>query len=68
MEDALALTTRVLDLAYWWTGSTHAVQWQLYATLIVYTVLLTICHQVAQGLGEPLERISVEMVCRAFYH
>jgi hypothetical protein len=31
-------------------------------------VLLTICQQVAQALGEPLERMSVEMVFRAFYH
>ena len=51
-----------------WTGSTNAVQWQLYATLIFSAVLLTICQQVAQALGEPLERISVEMVCRALYH
>jgi len=31
-------------------------------------VLLTLCQQVAEVLGEPLERISVEMVFRAFYH
>lgn len=31
-------------------------------------VLLTICPQVAPVLGAPLERISVAMVCRAFYH
>jgi hypothetical protein len=68
IEDAFALTKRVLDLAYLWTGSTNAVQLQLYATLIFYAVLLTICHQVAQALGEPLERISVEMVFRALYH
>ena len=36
--------------------------------LIFYAVLLTICQPVAQALGEPLERISVEMVCHAFYH
>jgi hypothetical protein len=29
IEDACALTKRLLDLAYVWTGSTHAVQWQL---------------------------------------
>ena len=29
---------------------------------------MTICHQVAQALGEPWERSSVEMVFRAFYH
>jgi Transposase DDE domain len=68
IEDAFALTKRVLDLAYLWTGSTNAVQLQIYATLIFYAVLLTVCQQVAEVLGEPLERISVEMVFRAFYH
>jgi hypothetical protein len=68
IEDAFALTKRVLALAYLWTGSTNAVQLQIYATLIFYAVLLPICQQVAQVLGEPLERISVEMVFRAFYH
>jgi len=37
-------------------------------SVIFYAVLLTICQQVAQVLGEPLERISVEMVLRALYH
>jgi hypothetical protein len=68
IEDAFALTKRVLDLAYLWTGSANAIQLQIYATLIFYAVLLTICQQVAQVLGEPLERISVEMVFRALYH
>ncbi len=68
IEDAFLLTKRVLDLAYLWTGSINAVQLQIYATLIFYAVLLTICQQVAEVLGEPLERISVEMVFRAFYH
>jgi hypothetical protein len=68
IEDAFALTKRLLDLAYWWTGSTNAVQLQIYATLLFYAVLVTLCQQVAQALGEPLERISVEMVCRAFSH
>jgi hypothetical protein len=68
IEDAFALTKRLLDLAYVWTGSTNAVQLQISATLIFYAVLVTICQQVAQALGEPLERISVEMVFRAFYH
>jgi hypothetical protein len=44
------------------------VQLQLYATVLFYAVLLTICQQVAEVLGEPLERISVERVFRAFYH
>jgi hypothetical protein len=68
IEDAFALTKRLLDLAYVGMGSSNAVQLQIYATLIFNAVLLTICQQVAQVLGEPLERISVEMVFRAFYH
>jgi hypothetical protein len=68
IEDAFALTKRLLDLAYVWTGSSNGVQLQIDATLIFYAVLVTICHQVAQALSEPLERISVEMVFRAFYH
>jgi hypothetical protein len=68
IEDAFALTKRLLDLAYVWTGSTNTVQWQMYATLMFYAVLVTICQQVAQALREPLERISVAMVFRAFSH
>jgi hypothetical protein len=68
LEDAFALPKRLWDLAYVWTGSTHAVQVQISATLMFYAVLVTVCQHVAQALGEPLERLSVEMVCRAFEH
>jgi Transposase DDE domain len=68
IEDAFWLPTRVLDLAYVWTGSPNAVQLQIDATWIVSAVLLTIGQQLAQALGKPWERISVEMVCRALYH
>ena len=62
------MTKRVLDLAYLWKASANGIQLQLYATLLFYTVLLQVCQQVAQCLNAPLERISVEMVFRAFYH
>jgi IS4 transposase len=65
IKDAFALTKHLLDLAYLWTGSTNAIQLEIYATLMFYAVLLMICQQVAQALGEPLEPISVEMVFRA---
>jgi hypothetical protein len=68
IEDAFLLTKRVLDLAYLWTASANGVQLQIYATLIFYAVRLTLCHQVAQALSEPLDRISVEMVFRALSH
>jgi len=35
---------------------------------VFYAVLVTICQPVAQALGEPLARLSVKMVCRAFSH
>ena len=68
IEDAFLVTKRVLDLAYLWKASPNGIQLQLYATLLFYLVLLNVCQQVAQSLNEPLERISVEMVFRAFYH
>ena len=68
IEDAFLVTKRVLDLAYLWKASANGIQLQLSATLLFYTVLLHVCQQVSQSLNEPLERISVEMVFRAFYH
>src|SRR5215475_24583 len=68
IEDAFLVTKRVLDLAYLWKASANGVQLQLYATFLFSLVLLNVCQQVAQSLNEPLERISVEMVFRAFYH
>ena len=62
------LTTRLLGLAYLWVGGTNGVEIQMYATWIFYAVLNDICQHVAQVLGQPLERISVEMVFRGFYH
>ena len=68
IEDAFLVTKRLLDLAYLWKASANGVQLQLYATFLFYLVLLNVCQQVAQSLNEPLERISMEMVFRAFYH
>ena len=68
IEDAFLVTKRVLDLAYLWKASANGVQLQLYATFLFYLVLLNVCQQVAQSLNQPLERISMEMVFRAFYH
>jgi hypothetical protein len=68
IEDAFLITKRVLDLAYLWKASANGIQLQLYATFLFYLILLNVCQQVAQRLNEPLERISMEMVFRAFYH
>jgi hypothetical protein len=68
IEDAVALTKRRVDLADVGTGSTNAVQVQIYATRMFSAVLVTIGQPVAQALGEPVERSAVEMVFRACSH
>jgi hypothetical protein len=68
IEDAFLLTKRLLGLSYLWVGSTNGVEIQIYATWIFYAVLIDLCHQVAEVLQLPLERISVEMVFRSLYH
>jgi hypothetical protein len=68
IEDAFALTKRLLGLAYVWVGDTNGVQIQIYATWIFYTLLNDLCAQVAIALNQPLERISMEMVFRGLYH
>lgn len=68
IEDAFALTKRLLGLAYLWGGDSNGVQIQLYATWIFYALLNDLCAQVAVALNQPLERISMEMVFRGLYH
>lgn len=68
IEEAFLLTKRLLGLAYFWVGGANGVQIQLYSTWIFYAVLMEVCTQVAVALRQPLERISVEMVFRSFYH
>jgi hypothetical protein len=68
LEDAFARTKRLVDVAYVWTGSTHAGPWQIDATLMFSAVLVTSCQQMAPALGAPLERIAVARVFRAFSH
>lgn len=68
IEDAFLLTKRLLGLSYLWVGGQNGVQVQIYATWVFYAVLIDLCHEVAWALGEPVERISVEMVFRSLYH
>lgn len=68
VEDAFALTKRLLGLAYFWVGDSNGVQIQIYATWILYAVLNDLCAQVAVALHQPLEKISLEMVFRGLYH
>jgi Transposase DDE domain len=68
IEDAFSLVKRLLGLSYLWTGAANGIQLQVWATWLLYAVLIDLCDQVAEVKGLPLERISVEMVYRGLYH
>lgn len=64
IEDAFNTTKRLLGLAYFWTGSQNGVELQLWATWMVYMVLLDLSDAIAEALNKPLLAISMEMVYR----
>jgi len=68
IEEAFLLTKRLLGLSYLWVGGNNGVSIQVYATWIFYACLNDLCSSVAVELGQPKERISVEMVFRGLYH
>lgn len=68
IEEAFLVTKRLLGLSYLWTASRNGVEIQVYATWLFYAVLMGVCVEVGEALGQPLERISTEMVFRGLYH
>ncbi len=68
IEDAILLVKRLLGLAYLWTGSINGVALQVWASWLLYAVLVDLSDEVAQQLGAPLQSISFEMVYRGLYH
>ncbi|MFN8489672.1 MAG: transposase, partial [Caldilineaceae bacterium] len=65
IEDGYALVKRLLGLAFFFCGAQNAVQMQLWATWILYAILIDLSDEVAQQLNKPLARISIEMVYRS---
>ncbi len=68
IETAFCLVKRLLGLAYLWTGSFNGVKLQVWATWLLYLVLLDLADAVADELSLPTEQISVEMLFRGLYH
>lgn len=68
IEEAYALIKRLLGLAYFWTGSVNGVQLQLWATWLLYAVLIDLTDAVAARLHRPFAALSVEMVYRSIYY
>jgi len=68
IEDAFNAVKRLLGLAYFWTGSENGVAVQVWATWLLYAVLLDLTDAVAAHLDQPLAALSLEMVYRSLYH
>lgn len=67
-EDAFHAVKRLLGLAYFYVGAPNAVQTQLWATWLLYAVLVDLTDAVAATLHRPFAAISREMVYRGLYH
>ena len=67
IEDAYAIVKRLLGLAYFWCGAQNAVEIQVWATWLLYAVLVDLTDSVAEALNQPFATISIEMVYRSLY-
>ncbi len=67
IEDACAIAKRLLGLAYFWCGSQNAVELQLWASWLLYAVLVDLTDAVAAALTQPFAALSMEMVYRSLY-
>jgi hypothetical protein len=67
IEDAYAIVKRLLGLAYFWVGSQNGVALQLWATWLLYAILVDLTDAVAEALNQPFAAISLEMVYRSLY-
>lgn len=67
IEEALLLTKRLLGLSYLWTGAMNGVALQIWATWLLYAILVDLSDAVADVLDLPLDRISLEMTFRSLY-
>jgi hypothetical protein len=68
IEEAFSLVKRLLGLSYLWTGAVNGIELQVWATFLLYAVLIDLCDQIADVKQLPLDRISVEMVYRGLSH
>jgi hypothetical protein len=68
IEEAFLLAKRLLGLSYLWKGSANTIALQVWATWLLYAVLIDLSDAVAQQLDIPLDQISVEMTYRGLYH
>lgn len=67
IEDAYKVVKQLLGLSYFWVGAANGVQLQLWASWLLYAVLVDLTDEVAETLGVPFSDLSLEMVYRSLY-
>ncbi len=67
IEDAFNVVKRLLGLAYFWSGALNSVALQVWATWLLYAVLVDLTDAVADELKQPFAAVSLEMVYRSLY-
>lgn len=68
IEEAFNTVKRLLNLSYLWTGSLNGIELQIWATWLFYALLVDLGDAVADRVGVPFDRISLEMLYRGLYH
>jgi hypothetical protein len=68
LEEAFLLTKRLLGMSYLWTGAWNGIALQVWATWLLYGVLVDLTDAVAEELDQPLDALSLEMVSRGLSH
>ena len=67
VEDAFAIGQRLLGLAYFHGGAENAIEMQVWATWLLYAVLIDLTDAVAAALARPFADLSPAMVYRSLY-
>jgi hypothetical protein len=68
IEEAFLVTKRLLGLSYLWSGAYNGIALQVWATWLLYAVLVDLSDAIAEELGLPLDAMSLEMTYRGLYH
>jgi hypothetical protein len=59
------IVKRLLGLACFWVSSQNGTQLQLWATWLLYAVLVDLTDAIAETLNQPFAAISMEMFYRS---
>lgn len=62
IEEAFLIVKRLLGLSYLWSGAQNAVELQVWATWLLYAVLVDFTDAVAEALDRPFAALSIARV------